>query len=70
MLEALIEREKEEREILTTRREKAQADAEWMKQVRDKMVICCILEMLLYKLNWSFHNLIFKYIVQCCIHLC
>lgn len=35
MLEALIEREKEEREILTTRREKAQADAEWMKQVRD-----------------------------------
>ncbi|XP_061166307.1 trichoplein keratin filament-binding protein-like [Saccostrea echinata] len=33
MLEALIEREKEEREILTTRREKAQADAAWMKQV-------------------------------------
>lgn len=34
MLEALIEREKEEREILTTRREKAQADARWMKQVK------------------------------------
>lgn len=56
MLEALIEREKEEREILTTRRENAQADAEWMKQVRDKMVICCIIEILLYKWNWSFQN--------------
>ncbi|XP_048753198.1 trichoplein keratin filament-binding protein-like isoform X2 [Ostrea edulis] len=33
MLEALIERENEEREMLTTRREKAQADAAWMKQV-------------------------------------
>lgn len=56
MLEALIEREKEEREILTTRRENAQADAEWMKQVRDKMVIYCIIEILFYKWNWSFQN--------------